>query len=182
LKIRSLRGNEGQGTPGTESGLFPFAVDDRTPDFRIARDVVIWGVKTGPQSPPANPPLICVFSALSTQSRWVVNATGILNELRNRRIQVQPLTGANSTAAVILDWIPAAVFLCLSLLRPDGRHFRHRFAIPSAFSASLIRQTAVRGSAFPERHRYWARCGSDCGRLLRCTRSMEFAVDFRGCA
>jgi Flp pilus assembly protein TadB len=48
------------------------------------------------------------------------NAKGSLNELRNRRFQVRPLTGANSTAAVILYWIPAAVFLLLSFLRPDA--------------------------------------------------------------
>ncbi len=51
LKIRALRGNEGQGNPGTESGLFPFAVDDRAPDFRIARDVVVWGENWPSKSP-----------------------------------------------------------------------------------------------------------------------------------
>jgi hypothetical protein len=97
----------------------------RSAGVRAAR-VAILGVENGhsksPTNPPANSRFLRFGSAKSNACKRknpgkfgvfasIRNAKGSLNELRNRRFQVRPLTGANSTAAVILDWIPAAVSL-----------------------------------------------------------------------
>ena len=121
------RGSQERGTRKSRNGRRTFFVgcgglDRQVSASRVSR---LFGVRTGLQSPPTNPPTNSRFLRFGNgRSKCckrknpgksgvfasIRNAKGSLNELRNRRFQVRPLTGAKSTAAVILYWIPAAVF------------------------------------------------------------------------
>ena len=131
------RGSQERGTRKSRNGRRTFFVgcgglDRQVSASRVSR---LFGVRTGLQSPPTNPPTNSRFLRFGNgRSKCckrknpgksgvfasIRNAKGSLNELRNRRFQVRPLTDANSTAAAVPVWNRRLFFCACPSSVPTG--------------------------------------------------------------